>query len=199
VPGTGTPRSRCSRRATPRTSRRGSTATAIQSRPAPRGRTSPALKRAGRALLARLRHDTDTDIAIGIGRYHPGIGGLARSYSDARAALTLGRRFHGQNRVHCLDGLGIAAFVGLSDENTKVGLARHLLGPLDHEPDLLQTLEAYFDEDCSQSATANKLSIHRNTLGYRFDKVQTLTGLDPRRFDDAVQVRLALVLRSLAA
>jgi carbohydrate diacid regulator len=158
-----------------------------------------ALKRAGRALLARLRHDTDTDIAIGIGRYHPGIGGLARSYSDARAALTLGRRFHGQNRVHCLDGLGIAAFVGLSDENTKVGLARHLLGPLDHEPDLLQTLEAYFDEDCSQSATANKLSIHRNTLGYRFDKVQTLTGLDPRRFDDAVQVRLALVLRSLAA
>ena len=157
-----------------------------------------ALKRAGRALLSRLRHDTGSDIAIGIGRYHPGIGGLARSYSDARAALTLGRRFHGQNRVHCLDGLGIAAFVGLSDENTKVGLARHLLGPLDHEPDLLQTLEEYFYEDCCPSATANKLSIHRNTLGNRFDKVQTLTGLDPRRFDDAVQVRLALVLRSLA-
>jgi len=158
-----------------------------------------ALKRAARALLARLRHDTGTDIALGIGRYHPGIGGLARSYSDARAALTLGRRFDGQNRVHCLDGLGIAAFVGLSDEETKVGLARHLLGPLDHEPDLLQTLETFFDEDCSLSATAGRLSIHRNTLGYRFDKVQTLTGLDPRRFDDAVQVRLALVLRSLAA
>ena len=158
-----------------------------------------ALKRAGRALLCRLRHDTGSDIAIGIGRYHPGIGGLARSYSDARAALILGRRFHGQNRVHCLDGLGIPAFVGLSDENTKVGLARHLLGPLDHEPDLLRTLEAYFDEDCCPSATATKLSIHRNTLGYRLDKVQTLTGLNPRRFDDAVQVRLALVLRSLAA
>jgi len=158
-----------------------------------------ALKRAGRGLLARLRSDTGTDIAIGIGRYHPGIGGLPRSYGDARAALTLGRRFHGHNRVHCLDGLGIAAFVGLSDEATKLGLARHLLGPLDHEADLLRTLEAYFAEDCCPSATATKLSIHRNTLGYRLDKVQTLTGLDPRRFDDAVQVRLALVLRSLAA
>jgi carbohydrate diacid regulator len=158
-----------------------------------------ALKRAGRALLARIRQDTGSDLAIGIGRYHPGIDGLARSYSDARAAIALGRRFHGHNRVHCLDGLGIPALVGLSDEATKVDLARHLLGPLDHEPDLLRTLDTWFEEDCSPSATAQRLGVHRNTLGYRFDKIATLTGLDPRRFDDAVQVRLALVLRSLAS
>ncbi len=158
-----------------------------------------ALKRAGRALLTRLRQDTGSDLAIGIGRYHPGIDGLARSYSDARAAITLGRRFRGDNHVHCLDGLGIAALVGLSDEATKIDLARHLLGPLDHEPDLLRTLETWFAEDCSPSATAKRLGIHRNTLGYRMDKIVTLTGLDPRHFDDAVQVRLALVLRSLAS
>lgn len=158
-----------------------------------------ALKRAGRALLTRLRHDTGTDLTIGIGRYHPGIGGLSRSYADARAALTLGRRFHGQNLVHCLDELGIAAFVGLSDEGTKVDLARHLLSPLDHELDLLETLETFFDEDCCPSTTANRLTVHRNTLAYRFDKIATLTGFDPRRFDDAVQIRLALVIRSLAA
>ena len=156
-----------------------------------------ALKRAGRALLARLRHDTGTTVNIGIGRYHPGIRGLARSYEDARAALSLGRRFHGQNRIHCLDGLGIAAFVGLADERTKVGLATHLLSPLDHEPDLLETLTAFFAEDCCPSAAAAGLAIHRNTLGYRLDKVTSMTGLDPRRFDDAVQIRLALVLRSL--
>lgn len=157
-----------------------------------------ALKRAGRALLTRLRQDTGSDLAIGIGRYHPGIDGLARSYSDARAAITLGRRFRGDNFVHCLDGLGIAALVGLSDEATKIDLARHLLGPLDHESDLLRTLQAWFEEDCSPSATAHRLGIHRNTLGYRMDKIVTLTGLDPRHFDDAVQIRLALVLRSLA-
>ena len=43
----------------------------------------------------------------------------------------------------------------------------------------------------------NRLSIHRNTLSYRLDKIASLTGLDPRRFDDAVQIRLAVVLRSL--
>jgi carbohydrate diacid regulator len=156
-----------------------------------------ALKRAGAALLTRLRHDTGAAINIGIGRYHPGIRGLACSYEDARAALSLGRRFHGHNQVHCLDGLGIAAFVGVSDERTKVDLATHLLSPLDHEPELLETLDAFFAEDCCPSSTANRLSIHRNTLSYRLDKIASLTGLDPRRFDEAVQIRLALVLRSL--
>jgi len=157
-----------------------------------------ALKRAGRALLARVQHDTGISVGIGIGRYHPGIGGLARSYQDARAALWLGRRFRGQHRIHCLDGLGVAAFVGLTDERTKIDLARHLLSPLDHEPDLLTTLDVFFDEDCCPSATANRLAIHRNTLRYRLDKTASLTGLDPRRFDDAIQIRLSLMLRSLA-
>lgn len=156
-----------------------------------------ALKRAGEALLTRLHSDTGASMNVGIGRYHPGIQGLSRSYQDARVALSLGRHFHGQNRVHCLHGLGIAAFIGLADERTKVDLATYLLSPLDHEPELIQTLEHFFAEDCCPSSTAARLSIHRNTLSYRLDKITSLTGLDPRSFDDAVQIRLALLLRSL--
>ena len=156
-----------------------------------------ALKRAGAGLLTSLRRDTPGPVNVGIGRYHPGIGGLARSYADARAALSLGRRVHGDNRVHCLDGVGVVAFVGLADEDTKAGLAGHLLSPLDHAPVLLHTLERFFANDCAPSPTADFLAIHRNTLTYRLDRVAALTGLDPRRFDDAVQIRLALAVRSL--
>lgn len=156
-----------------------------------------ALKRASEALLARLRSDTGATIGIGVGRYHPGIRALAHSYQDARTALSLGRRFHGQNQVHCLDRLGIAAFVGVADERTKIDLAMHLLSPLDHEPELITTLDRFFADDCCPSSAARRLSIHRNTLSYRLDKIASLTGLDPRRFDDAVQIRLALVLRAL--
>lgn len=156
-----------------------------------------ALKRAGTALLLRLRRDTQAAISLGIGRHHPGIQGLARSYQDARAALCLGRRFHGQNQVHCLDQLGIAAFIGVADEATKIDLAQHLLSPLDQEAELRQTLETFFRQNCSPSQTAQHLSIHRNTLGYRLDKITSLTGLDPRRFDEAMQIRLALLLKAL--
>lgn len=156
-----------------------------------------ALKRAADALLIRLRSDTGSSIDIGIGRYHPGLKGLARSYEDARASLSLGSRFQGHNRVHCLAELGSAAFVGVANEATKIDLAKYLLSPLDQEPELLTTLTVFFAENCCPSSTAKRLSIHRNTLSYRLDKITSLTGLEPRNFDDAVQMHLSLLLRSL--
>lgn len=157
----------------------------------------PALKRTGEALLSHIQRSTGANITLGIGRYHPGISGLKRSYHDARAALSLGRQFYGGNRMHCLDTLGIAAFIGIDDARTKLDLARTVLGPLEHEPELIETVEAFFAAGCSPSATASDLCIHRNTLNYRLEKIASLTGLDPRHFDDAVQIRLALLMRAL--
>lgn len=150
---------------------------------------------AGTAWAATSRYGAS--ISIGIGRYHPGIRGLALSYQDARAALSLGQRFHGQNEVHCLDRQGVASFVGVSDERIKIDLAMHLLSPLNHEDELLDTLHAFFVENCSVSATSARLSIHCNTLSYRLDKIASLTGRDPRIFDHAVQIRIALLLREM--
>ncbi|HEU5088034.1 MAG TPA: helix-turn-helix domain-containing protein, partial [Roseiflexaceae bacterium] len=92
--------------------------------------------------------------------------------------------------------LGMAAFVGISDEPTKVELATHLLSPLDPEPELLSTLQVFFAHNCCPSTAARELVIHRNTLAYRLQKIASLTGLDPRQFHDAVQIQLALLLRS---
>ncbi|CAN5656312.1 DNA-binding transcriptional regulator CdaR [soil metagenome] len=156
-----------------------------------------ALRRAATGLLKRLRNDSRASISIGIGRYHSGVDGLACSYNDARIALTVGSRYHGTDRVHSIDDLGLAAFVGGADERTKLEFAAHLLNPLQDEPDLIQTLTTYFDEGCCPSSTAQRLSIHRNTLGHRLHKIATLIGLDPRVFDDAVQLRLALLVQSL--
>jgi len=154
-----------------------------------------ALKRAGSALLKRLREETEAALSVGIGRYHPGILGLSRSYQDARVALRLGQQFNGQNHVYCLDDLGFAAFACVADERTKIELALHLLSPLDKETELLHTLNVFFAENCALSNTAKRLCIHRNTLTYRLEKITSLTGLDPRRFDEAVQIRLALLLQ----
>jgi carbohydrate diacid regulator len=156
-----------------------------------------ALKRAADALRLRLEEDTGSAISIGIGRYHPGLKGIARSYEDARTALALGSRIQKHNPVYCLAELGIAAFVGVADEGAKIDLAKYLLSPLDHETELLATINAFFSENCCSSSTAKRLYIHRNTLSYRLDKIESLTGLDPRKFDDAVQIRLSLLLRAL--
>jgi carbohydrate diacid regulator len=155
-----------------------------------------AQKRAARALLSWLNGQTGTSVALGVGRHHAGMAGLARSWRDAQAALSLGRRLGLTGGVYSLDDLGAAAFVGVSDHRTRLELAVRLLSPLDAEPELLTTLQVFFEQNCSPSKTALQLAIHRNTLGYRLDKVTSLTGLDPRHFDDAIQMRLALILRT---
>ena len=40
--------------------------------------------------------------------------------------------------------------------------------------------------------TASRLGLHRNTLAYRLGRIAKLTGLHPGRFEDAVQLRVAM-------
>ena len=54
-----------------------------------------------------------------------------------------------------------------------------LLEPLERNPDLLTTLDAYLDEDTDRRRTAAALHVHPNTLDYRLKRIVELTGLDP--------------------
>jgi carbohydrate diacid regulator len=157
-----------------------------------------ALKKASNELIKILVSNTKIKIKIGIGRYHPGRDGLLRSYQDAKTALILGQHIEKEELVFCLTDLGLPALI-CPDEKTKSEVAHHLLNPLDYEPELLRSLEIYFANDCQLARTATIMSIHRNTLGHRLDKIESLIGLNPRRFEDAVQIRLALIVKKLCS
>ena len=43
----------------------------------------------------------------------------------------------------------------------------------------------------------NKLYLHRNTLIYRLDKIEKATGLNIRKFSDAITFRLITILSRL--
>jgi purine catabolism regulator len=55
---------------------------------------------------------------------------------------------------------------------------------------LVKTVEAYFDHHGNISQTAESLFVHRNTLLYRMERIQELTGLQL----DQANMRLALHL-----
>ncbi|MBR4819508.1 MAG: helix-turn-helix domain-containing protein [Clostridiales bacterium] len=58
------------------------------------------------------------------------------------------------------------------------------------------TIQSFFENNLNGSETSRKLFVHRNTLVYRLDKVQKITGLDLRSFDDAVLFKLAAMVRA---
>ncbi|MBR5377420.1 MAG: helix-turn-helix domain-containing protein, partial [Lachnospiraceae bacterium] len=42
--------------------------------------------------------------------------------------------------------------------------------------------------------TSRQLFVHRNTLVYRIEKLEKMTGLDIRKFDDALTLKMALMV-----
>jgi len=62
---------------------------------------------------------------------------------------------------------------------------------------LLQTLRVYFDVNCSHEAAAQRLNVHRKTIGYRLTKISELTGLDLSTHDDRLVADLSLYVYRL--
>ncbi len=54
------------------------------------------------------------------------------------------------------------------------------------DEELEQTAINFFNNNLNVTETANKLYIHRNTLIYRLNKIETATGYDIRKFTDAL-------------
>lgn len=79
-----------------------------------------------------------------------------------------------------------------------------IIGPLAdydqrHRSSLIQTLEAYFNHLGNISQTAERLFIHRNTLLYRLERIQELTGQNMDHADERLALQLALKLWQLHA
>lgn len=65
------------------------------------------------------------------------------------------------------------------------------------DKELSDTAEEFLESSLNMSETARKMFVHRNTLGYRLDKIERETGLDIRKFSDAITFRLITILNKL--
>jgi DNA-binding PucR family transcriptional regulator len=64
----------------------------------------------------------------------------------------------------------------------------------EHNSDLVHTLRVFFEANANASEAADRLFLHRNSMVYRLERVQDLTGLDLKN----PKVRLALQLGLLS-
>ena len=151
------------------------------------------------ALETELRLGQVTDVvSIGMGRPGHGIHGIRKSHQEARQALTLGRRLHGSGHVTDYDDLGIYRLILAAESLPELRVFQdeslQELVEYDriHSSNLVQTLEAFFAANCSPKEAASILSVHRNTVLYRLDRIGSITGQDLD--DPEVRLRLHLAL-----
>ena len=141
-------------------------------------------------------------VSVGIGNLANGVGELARSHVEARQALRLTRRAGGRGRVASYRSLG--AFRLLLEVQSPDALRRfvnELLGPLleyaqSRDTPLLETLEALSAARWVRRAAARNLGIHINSMTYRAERIQSLTGL--QLDDPETRVAISIALRARA-
>lgn len=122
-----------------------------------------------------------------------------RVYNEALKAMQLGTRLK-LNQVVEFNSLGVYQLLGqLEDIPAVRAFARQVIGPLaeydeQHRSSLVQTIDAYFGHHGNISQTAESLFIHRNTLLYRLERIQELTGHDLNQSNMRLALHLALKL-----
>ncbi|HSX41373.1 MAG TPA: helix-turn-helix domain-containing protein [Candidatus Saccharimonadales bacterium] len=140
-----------------------------------------------------FRGELKSPTTVGIGNYHPGVDGLRTSYSEAISAIELGAQNWDKDRVYHIDDFGVVAPLLSGIDESNIYFSRELLEKLGENDGVIQTLESFFKNNMGLTQTADELGIHRNTLVYRLDRIAETLNLDPRSFDDAVQIKLAIL------
>lgn len=140
-----------------------------------------------------IKSEIKLPTTMGVGNYHPGLSGLRTSFNEATSAIELGGQMWGWDRIYRIDDFGVVAPLLSGVDENNIYFSRELLDRLGENSEIIQTLESFFKFDMSLTKTAEELGIHRNTLVYRLDRITETLGLDPRNFDDAVQIKLAIL------
>jgi purine catabolism regulator len=142
-------------------------------------------------------------ITLGLGRHHPGVGGFQRSYDDARKSLLIGAEIGlGGKDIH-FDDLGVYRLLVLLEkrEEMKAYLQDYVTPLLAYDDEknteLFKTLTMYFKYRGNIRKISQALFTHYNTILYRIERIQEITGLNLDENEDRINLEIALKLHTL--
>lgn len=137
-------------------------------------------------ILKQFAADNKMLLKIAVGK-STSIYQLAESCSSARTALkSVTDTTEG---FVMFDDLVLELILsGLGEEEKKEFLSRTIASLTEEE---LHIISTYFEQDMSLHDTSEQLFLHKNTLQYKLNHIYKKTGLNPRKFKDAVLLYLA--------
>lgn len=154
------------------------------------------LKKSYKAIFEPLKNYRIRNIAVGFGNPYSGVSGLVTAYKEADLSLELGRKLWGSEKSYYFGDLGLLTILGEGNREKNIQFADSLLRKMKND-DLSKTLEAFFDNNLNLTETAEQMGVHRNTVIYRLNQISKILGADPRIFEQAMSIKLALLIKRL--
>ncbi|MCX7715342.1 MAG: helix-turn-helix domain-containing protein [Clostridia bacterium] len=159
--------------------------------------SSRELEEMAQSILSTLSSETLVKVLIGVGSVAENIDQLNTAYKESQIAIEVGKVFDEEKYILNYDSLGIGRLIYqlpirlcelFLDEVFKKGDITSL------DDETILTINKFFENDLNVSETSRQLFVHRNTLVYRLEKIYKLTGLDLRKFDQAIVFKVAMMV-----
>ncbi len=150
-----------------------------------------------RQILDTVNAEIMYPAVIGLSTVAANIDELNNSYKEAQIAIEVGKVFDEEKNILSYENLGIGRLIyqlpiKLCELFLKEVFKKGDITTLDDETIL--TINKFFENDLNVSETSRQLFVHRNTLVYRLEKIYKLTGLDLRKFDQAIVFKVAMMV-----
>ena len=134
----------------------------------------------------------------GIGLPTDDVAGIRESYNQAIEALYTGMAFENEKRFYYFGNLGLGRII----KHLDINISDLFLSEISKEyrenifdEQTLFVAQKLFENNLNISEASRKSYLHRNTFMYRLEKLEKLTGLDLRKFDDAVIFKMAMLIK----
>jgi len=145
--------------------------------------------------------EVGVSVSIAIGSTVKTIADLSTSFSQAMTAMRMKNAVESKGDVHSFKEY---ILIKMLEDLPKYKLNENLETLMDtdakeifSDEEMINTAEEFLENSLNVSETSRKLYLHRNTLTYRLDKIEKATGLNVRKFSDAVTFRLITILSRL--
>ena len=152
-------------------------------------------------LVHSIADELGIAIKVGVGSSVSGFSDCSVSYHQALTAIRMDGVFGGNSKVSTYKEY---VLVKMLEDMPKHKLQEFLDILEDQEAksmfadsEMVTTAEEFLHTSLNVSETSRNLYMHRNTLMYRLDKIERTTGLDIRKFQDAMTFRLIMILHKL--
>jgi purine catabolism regulator len=154
-------------------------------------------------IKSSLQQEFNRSFSTGFGMFQPGVDGIAVGYRDAEMALQLGRTFHEKNFCCHFNDLRVYRILTKFHDNEELkSIYSETVGKLvvhdkQNESGLTETLSTYLDCNTSLTETAKKLFVHVNTIKYRLQKIEELTGCNIHHSEELLWLHTGLKIQKV--
>lgn len=147
--------------------------------------------------VAMMNTEAMINVRVAYGTIVEELKDVSKSYKEAKMALDVGKIFYAEKTVTAYSTLGIGRLIYQLPINLCEMFIEEIFGgkvPKELDEETLTTINTFLENNLNVSETSRQLYVHRNTLLYRLEKLEKYTGLDIRIFDDALTLKIALMV-----